>query len=98
MNTNANADTGKNILGPGATPFFPPFGGPNPLLGFGGRSRPGIRVVTGLLIFPVSAWLALSARTLWQLLPEPSSKTCPSLRTVLVQQLDFHLEEKTCLY
>jgi len=40
MNTTSNADAGKNILWPGATPFCPAVCGPNPLLGFGGHARP----------------------------------------------------------
>ena len=30
----------KTTSWPGATPFFPPLSGPNPLRGFGGHARP----------------------------------------------------------
>lgn len=50
MNTTGNADAGKNVLWPGATPFPPPVCGPNSLRAWGvAPGHSDVRLSSGVL-------------------------------------------------
>ena len=84
MNTTNNADAGKNLLWPGATPYFDASIAPKSLRASGGRSRPqGVRLCGRTPGYPASAIRANS---------------CPTRPTLLTCATQVQPKENPCLY
>jgi hypothetical protein len=78
-----NSDAAKNILWPGATPFLALLSRQNPF-GLRGSLPATANWLRGrLFVFCRVSCKRLLANIRWQLLPEPSGKSCQNSRAVL---------------
>jgi hypothetical protein len=95
MVNNPNFDAAKNILWPGATPFLALVSRQNPF-GLRGSLPATVNWLRcRLFVFSLVSNKPMLANIRWQLLPEPSGKSCQSLLAVLATGL---ATKRRCCY